>query len=503
MTYIRDTLGNTVVLPIVIGVLGIALGQRWTKAIRSGLTVGVGFVGLGLVITLLLGALGPATSAIISRLGIHLTTMDVGWPVAAAIAFGTTIGAIIVPVALGVNVVMLVGRLTKTLNVDIWNFWHYAFTGSLVYLVTGHNYWAGLAAAAFHMILSLKVADITAPSVQKFFNLPGISIPQGFAVTTVPVVLAMNWVMDRIPFVKDIKADSESLQKRLGVMGDPLILGVILGILFGLVAGYSFAQTAILAVQLGAVMLLVPRIIAIFMEGLVPVSEAARVFFQKHFAGREYYVGLDSAILIGHPITIAASILLIPTVLILAAILPGNTTLPFADLAALAFFVAMATPLTKGNLFRTYVIGAVTMVMVLYLTSFFGPQLTTTAHEIGYKLPALTTGATAISALSAGNLFAFIAYISAQYLGIVGPVALLVLAIVGAYLLRNYQYFPKEVGVVTPPAPLEWTVPVASSVPPTEPSETGAGTAPTPVPTVAPEPPGPKPPAAPGRRVIG
>ena len=466
LTYIRDTLGNTVVLPIVIGVLGFALGQRWTKAIRSGLTVGVGFVGLGLVITLLLGALGPATSAIVTRLGIHLTTMDVGWPVAAAIAFGTTIGAIIVPVALGVNVLMLVGRLTKTLNVDIWNFWHYAFTGSLVYLVTGHNYWAGLTAAAIHMVLSLKVADITAPAVQKFFNLPGVSIPQGFAVTTVPVVLAMNWIYDRIPYIKDINWDSATLQKRLGTFGDPLILGVILGILFGIVAGYNFAQTAILSVQLGAVMLLVPRIIAIFMEGLVPVSEAARVFFQKHFKGREFYVGLDSAILIGHPITIAAAILLIPTVLLLAAILPGNTTLPFADLAALAFFVAMATPLTKGNLFRTYITGAVTMVMVLYLASFFGSQLTTTAHEIGYKLPALTTGATAITALSGGNLFAFIGYIVGQYLfGVWGLVALLLLVLGAAYLLRNYQYQPAEPeAVVAAPAPAPVTEPEAAPV---------------------------------------
>ena len=456
LTYIRDTLGNTVVLPIVICILGIALGQRWTKAIRSGLTVGVGFVGLGLVITLLLGALGPATSAImasgwVKSLGIHpLTTMDVGWPVAAAIAFGTTIGAIIVPVALGVNVLMLIGRLTKTLNVDVWNFWHYAFTGSLVYLVTGHNYWAGLTAAAIHMVLSLKVADITAPAVQKFFNLPGISIPQGFAVTTVPVVLAMNWIYDRIPYVKDINWDSATIQKRLGTFGDPLILGVVLGILFGLAAGYNFAQTAILSVQLGAVMLLVPRIIAIFMEGLVPVSEAARAFFQKHFHGREYYVGLDSAILIGHPITIAAAIILIPIVLVLAAALPGNTTLPFADLAALAFFVAMATPLTKGNLFRTLVTGAVTMVMVLYLTSFFGPQLTTTAHNIGYKLPELTAGATAISALSGGNLFAFLGYVTGQYLGIIGLVALLVLVVAGAWFLRDYEYRPADLEAVTP-----------------------------------------------------
>jgi PTS system galactitol-specific IIC component len=439
LTFVRDQLGNTVVLPIVIALLGIALGQRWPRAVRSGLTVGVGFVGLGIVITLLLGALGPATNAIIARFGLHLSTMDVGWPVAAAIAFGTTVGALIVPVALGVNLVMLVTRLTKTLNVDIWNFWHFAFTGSLVYLITGRNIWAGVIAAMAHAVVALKVADITAPPVQKFFNLPGISIPQGFAVTTVPVVLIGNWIIEHIPGVRDIKVTSETLQKRLGTFGDPLILGVVLGALFGIVAGYDVAKTLVLSVQLGAVMLLMPRIIAIFMEGLVPVSEAARAFFQRHFKGQEYYVGLDSAILIGHPITIAAALLLIPTVLVLAAILPGNSTLPFADLAALAFFVAMATPLTRGNLFRTYVIGAATMVMVLLLTSFFGPQLTQTAHDIGYQLPTEAAGATYISALSGGNLIAFILYVGGQWGGILGPIVLLVAAVIGAYLLRNFQ----------------------------------------------------------------
>lgn len=470
LTFIRDELGNTVVLPIVILILGLVLGQKWSKALRSGLTVGVGFVGLGIVITLLLTALGPATNNIISRFGLHLSTMDVGWPVAAAIAFGTTVGALIVPLALGVNAVMLLTKLTKTLNVDIWNFWHYAFTGSLVYLVTGHNIWAGLLAAAVHAVLALTVADFTAPAVQKFFNLPGISIPQGFAVTTVPVVLAVNWVIDRIPWVRDIKADSETMQKRLGVFGDPLILGVVIGILFGIAAGYGVAPTLVLSIQLGAVMLLMPKIIGIFMEGLVPVSEAARVFFQKHFEGREYYVGLDSAILIGHPITIAAAVLLIPTVLVLSAILPGNTTLPFADLAALAFFVAMATPLTKGNLFRTYICGAFTMVMVLYLTSFFGPHLTQTAHDIGYKLPAAAEHSLYISALSAGNLFAFVNYVVGQYAGVIGIGILLIASVLFAWLMRGHQ-----IGVDTPAAAPKSPAPIT-------PTPSAPGTpAPTPV----------------------
>ena len=29
------------------------------------------------------------------------------------------------------------------------------------------------------------------------------------------------------------------------------------------------------------------------MEGLMPISEAARAFMQKRFSGEDYYIGLD------------------------------------------------------------------------------------------------------------------------------------------------------------------------------------------------------------------
>ncbi|HTP00329.1 MAG TPA: PTS transporter subunit IIC, partial [Anaerolineales bacterium] len=167
----------------------------------------------------------------------------------------------------------------------------------------------------------------------------------------------------------------------------------------------TLTKVLTLAVDMAAVMVLIPRIIAIFMEGLTPLSEAAREFMTKRFQGREFYIGLDSAILIGHPITITAGILLIPLTLILAAILPGNSTLPAADLAATAFFVAMVPPLTKGNLFRSIVYGVIIMTVVLYISSSFAPMLTQIAKDIGYKIP---EGAVMITGLSGGNWIAWI-----------------------------------------------------------------------------------------------
>ncbi|NOH02722.1 MAG: PTS galactitol transporter subunit IIC [Chloroflexi bacterium] len=398
-------LGSPVMLPIIIFILGLILGQKVSRAFISAITVGVGFIGLGLVITLLFDALGPATSALVEATGIQLNALDVGWGVAAAIAFGTVVGSLVFIVALGVNLIMLIFRWTKTLNVDMWNYWHYAFTGSLVYLVTGGNLVLGLIAAAIHAIVSLLIADWTAKDVQDFFKIPGVSIPQGWAVTSVPIIKGLNWIVEKIPGLRDIYWDSEGMQKKLGVFGQPIIMGATLGLLFGLIA-YGFSTKVLtVAVQMAAVMLLIPRIIAIFMEGLTPLSEAAREFMQKRFAGREFYIGLDSAILIGHPITIAAGILLIPITLFLAAILPGNNTLPAADLAATAFFICMVPPLTRGNFFRSILYGTIIMVMVLYISSAFAPLLTQIASDIGYTIP---EGAVQITGLSGGNWIAWI-----------------------------------------------------------------------------------------------
>ncbi len=54
------------------------------------------FIGLGLVINLLIGALDPATKAMIARFpGLNLVSMDVGWGIAASIAFGTTAAPVV------------------------------------------------------------------------------------------------------------------------------------------------------------------------------------------------------------------------------------------------------------------------------------------------------------------------------------------------------------------------------------------------------------------------
>ena len=100
-------LGATVILPIVIFLLGLFFRQKVGAAFRSGLTIGVAFVGIFLVIDLLVNNLGPAAQAMVKNLGVSLNVIDVGWPATSSIAWASTIAAFIIPLGIVVNIAML------------------------------------------------------------------------------------------------------------------------------------------------------------------------------------------------------------------------------------------------------------------------------------------------------------------------------------------------------------------------------------------------------------
>ncbi|MFA6719325.1 MAG: PTS transporter subunit IIC, partial [Prevotella sp.] len=47
------SLGASVMMPIIFTIIGLSIGMKFGKALKSGLYVGVGFVGLGIVTALL------------------------------------------------------------------------------------------------------------------------------------------------------------------------------------------------------------------------------------------------------------------------------------------------------------------------------------------------------------------------------------------------------------------------------------------------------------------
>ncbi len=448
-----DTLGSTVLLPVFIFVFAVILGAKPGRAFRSAITIAVAFIGINLVIGLMLGALGTVSGAIVTNAGIQRDILDVGWPSAAAIAFGSSVGLWVIPIGLIVNLALLLTGVTKTLNVDLWNFWHYAFAGSLVVAMT-NNLALGLVAAALYAALMLFFADWTGPAVQKFYNLPSVSIPHGTSAAYVPLAIPINWLLDRIPVVKDWNINPENIQKRLGpTFGDPMIVGLVIGLVLGVI-GYGWpvffqgqqadglqltAKILTLGVQLAASMVLLPRMVGILMEGLIPVSEAAREFMQKRAAGRDIYIGLDSAILIGHPSVISSALLLVPIAILLSAILPGNRVLLAADLAVIPFVIAIFAPMTRGNVFRIVVIGTIALAIGFYVGNLISPQMTTAAVQANFAMP---QGVTQITSIADGFIWIPLVFMWLGSLG--GGMGWLGLAIILAGVAAAFYFYNRS-----------------------------------------------------------
>ena len=399
-------LGVSVMMPIVLTILGCILGAGFGKSLRAGLTVGVGFIGLGLVINSLLGTtLSPAVQEMVNRFGLSLTVVDVGWPAAAAIAMGSTVGLIIIPLGLVVNIVMLLTNTTQTVDVDIWDYWHFAFTGALVSIVT-NSYVFGIIAAILNMIVIMVLGDYTAPLVEESLQMPGVSLPHGFTTAYAPIAMLFNWIFDKIPGVRDIDINTDTLQKKFGVFGEPILVGTVIGLVIGVLAYWdggnvaaSITKVLSLGVSLGAVLLLIPKMAALLMEGLLPISDAASTFVNKHFKNRgKIYIGLDSAVGVGHPVTLAISFILVPLCIFLAVILPGNKVLPFADLAVIPWMFVLITPVVRNNGFRGIFIGLIVLTVGLYIATDLSPLITTAASNVQFDMG----GAAAISSICDG-----------------------------------------------------------------------------------------------------
>lgn len=440
------SLGASVMMPIIFTVIGLCIGMRFGQALKSGLYVGVGFVGLGVVTALLTTNFNDPLKAICDLYHLQLNVFDMGWPAAASVAYNTAVGALIIPICLGINVLMLLTKTTSTLNIDLWNYWHFAFIGAVAYFVMGESLAWGYFTAIVCYIITLVLADITAPKFQKYYDLDGISIPQPFCQSFMPFAVVINKLLDKIPGFSRLDVDAEGLKRKFGVFGEPLLLGVIVGILIGVAAHFDVKMVLTLGVTMGAVMELIPRITKLFIDGLKPISVKAQEMVDKRLHGRKVHIGMSPALVIGHPTTLVVSILLIPTVLIVAVILPGNQFLPLASLAGMFYLFPIVLPYTKGNVVKTFIIGLVALIFGLYFVTDMAPDFTLAANAVFEvtkdKAAQIPQGFTGGALDFASSLIGWVIYKLTCYVRYVGPAILVLLTL--ALMVYNHKQIVKN-----------------------------------------------------------
>ena len=411
-----NNLGATITMPILFTILGVCIGMKFTQALKSGLLYGIGFSGLWLVLDFFMSALGGAANGISHNLGLNLTIIDAGWMLGSTMAFSSSLLPVALIGCIAVNILMITIGFVKTLNIDIWNYWIVITGGVLVYRFTG-NYMIGIAAILISFIVVVKLADAFAETTWKEEIVPdGITMPHMDTIAMAPVYWLVNKIIDRIPKVRDWNFSLERIQEKIGVFGEPSIMGLILGALLGICAGFDLPAIMNLAMVSAATMVLMPKVCGILMEGLAPISEATQEIANKRFKGREIRIGMDAAIGVGNPNVLILGIIIIPIMLIEAVILPGNKMLPFADLSSMTLYVLWAVVTSKNNMFRALIAGTVGAAIYLLCGTFVAGVYTQAAQAACPDM--IPTGTNMVSSISAGNPLYSILLLICKVLGL-------------------------------------------------------------------------------------
>jgi galactitol PTS system EIIC component len=368
-------LGASVILPIIITILGLFFRLKFGNAIKAGLLVGIGFSGLGLVIGLLNTSLQPAVNYY-AHSGSGYTITDIGWPAVGAAAWMAPFAALAIPLGLIINLALVRLKWTKTLNVDIWNYMHFLIPGALAYFLF-HSFWLGLIVTLAMSVAALFLGDKIAPKWQEYFGLEGTTCTTIiFTAWGYPVGWLVNKIIDFIPGLNKLDISLSNLNKRLGMIGDPAIIGVIVGIVLGLITRRPVTELLPMAVGIAGVMVLMPKMVGVMMDGLSPIGKAAKEFMIKHMGESELNVGMDIALGLGDPTTITTTVVSIPIVILLSLVLPGVQFFPIGLLMSVTYISVLMTLTSKGNLFRSIVSTVVLCVITFYLEAKVAPGAT-------------------------------------------------------------------------------------------------------------------------------
>lgn len=375
-----------VMLPILMLILSSAIRLNFKKALKASITLGIGFVGIFIVFDYFVSKIGPVLNIIITRTGISQNVLDVGWPPLAGMAWSFKLTPLLILLIIVVNVIMLFFKLTKTVNIDIWNYWHFIFAAQLVYHISG-NAMLAIAAALVLLILCIKLADWSVEDVERMSGIKGIAITTLSGLSYYSFALLMDKIFDNIPGLNKLKADPEYIKEKLGFFGEPMFLGIVMGVLLGVTAKYSLKDVLDLSINIAAVIYILPKMSAILGEGLMPISEAMKEYMRKKFPSmKDTYIGLDLAVLVGNPAAIVTGILLMPAALILAFILPGIRFIPLGDLPNMIGAAVMIVVAVKGNVVRGFLACIPIVIGKLYAASAFAETYTSLAAETGYKI---------------------------------------------------------------------------------------------------------------------
>lgn len=369
-------MGASVLLPFVIAILGIFFGMKIGRAIKAGLLVGIGFQGLVLAVNLLIESVTPAMQYY-EKMGSGYDTLEIGFAALGAASWTTPFAVLVIPAIILVNLLLVRLKITKVLNVDIWNFMHFLVPGALSYALSG-NAVVGFVVAMACGIVVLFFGQWIAKPWEEFFGLEGTTCTcLCFVAWAYPICWALNKIIDKIPGLNKLDIDMSKLGDKLGIFGDPAVIGIFAGVFLGVLTKQGPSSILTMAMGIAAAMVLIPRMVSIMMEGLSPLGQAANDYMHKKVGDdADIYIGMDIALGLGDPACITCTAIMIPVTILLVFLVPGMRFFPLSLLAEVCYMTPMVVLSSKGNLVRSLIGMTLMMYLTLFFANMFIPEAT-------------------------------------------------------------------------------------------------------------------------------
>lgn len=386
-------------LPVGVCIIGLLLKQKVSRALKSGLLISVGFLGICMLSAFVCDAMSPAMEVFSAQGG--YTVVDIGWQALASSAWVMPFSLIVVVGGYLLNVLLIKWKITRTLNTDVWDYCHILFCASIAYVVFDSALLA-IAVGLLGLVLTVKGGDIIASRWEEHLECEGTTGSIIFHVTTMfPVYFICDRLIEQIPGLKKVDVSFDGIVRKISVIADPAFIGFLTGAGIGLAAHLQLAQVLYLAFSITMFMVLAGRIVSLIMEGISPLSAAAKQWAMQRLGDKpELLIGMDFSLGQGDPAAINASVLLIPIAVVLAVILPGISFFPTSLIPNLIVYTCVGSLACRGNTFRVVIGSVVLIVAMLYAQTWMAPLTTQMIAVAGIETPMQITGGSSASVLA-------------------------------------------------------------------------------------------------------
>jgi PTS system galactitol-specific IIC component len=234
------------------------------------------------------------------------------------------------------------------------------------------------------------MTEWNAPDVERETGLKGIAVSPVSVNGLLPYFVSVDWLLDRVPGLRHWTYNPQKEHDAghagqsnvfLAFAGEPMMIGLLMGLALAIAAGYGLKETLELGVHIAAVMFILPKSAGLIGEAMIPITSALRTQVERRFPSRrQLVVAMDTGFLLHHKSVVITGLLLMAMAILIALVLPGNSVLPLGDLSNLISVMSLSVLVFRGNVVRAVVAGIPVVITFLLISSHMAPLYTELAQ---------------------------------------------------------------------------------------------------------------------------